>query len=166
MEDDLLAFPVGRDVECAFVGTYGTVFHGNQWRVALDAVAGTYIERMAIAFHFPVGRHFDVAPSAYIVAFFKEVHRALVRTGNKLKLPGTVQRLKIFRLTLVVLHCFLFGGVGHEGGGRRQTVDVQHIKVFPIVVRVRIFVGSYGGFRFLGVARLVHGCTVVLCKCA
>ena len=113
----MLAFPVGRDVECAFVGTYGTVFHGNQWRVALDAVAGTYIERMAIAFHFPVGGHFDVAPSAYIVAFFKEVHRALVRTGNKLKLPGTVQRLKIFRLTLVVLHCFLFGGVGHEGGG-------------------------------------------------
>ena len=142
------------------------VFHCNQWWILLYTIPTAYIKRIAEPLKFPIGRNFNIIPTWNIISFLEEVHRSFIRTGYKMKFPCSVQGLEVRRLWFITLQCQFFSGVSHKISRRRQTIDMKHIKIFPIIIRTGVFVFTHFYIvcaRF--VSAPVYRSTVILGLC-
>ena len=94
MSYNLLAIPVGRDVNDATVGTYMVILGRNSWwlLVEMSTPAETYVHifRITESVHLPDARQIHGLPFGIIKIFLVEVSRTLVGISHPVELPGSV----------------------------------------------------------------------------
>ena len=147
---NLLAIPVGRDVDDATVRTNMVVLGRNSWWLLIEmtapAEAYIHIFRITESIHLPVAWNIHGLPFGIIKIFLVEVGRTLVGISHPVELPGSVERKEILALRLVhvqdiLAHDFtillrnpVICRIGEEIGVQRKTIDGIHLKVVPFSV--------------------------------
>ena len=105
MSYNLLAIPVGRDVDDTAVRTYMVVLGRNCWwllvKMSAPAKAYVHIFRITESVHLPVAWNIHGLPFGIIKIFLVEVGRTLVCISHPVELPGSVERKEILALRLV-----------------------------------------------------------------
>ena len=105
MSDNLLAIPVGRDVDNTAVRTYMVVLGRNCWwllvKMSTPAEAYVHIFRITESVHLPDTWQIHGLPFGIIKIFLVEVGRTLVGISHPVELPGSVKRKEILALRLV-----------------------------------------------------------------
>ena len=150
MSYNLLAIPVGRDVDDTAVRTYMVILGRNSWwlLVEMSAPAKAYVHifRITESVHLPDARQIHGLPFGIIKIFLVEVGRTLVSISHPVELPGSVERKKILALRLVHVQDILAHNltvflrnpvicqIGEEIGVQRKTIDGIHLKVVPFCV--------------------------------
>ena len=150
MSDNLLAIPVGRDVDNTAVRTYMVVLGRNCWwllvKMSTPAEAYVHIFRITESVHLPDTWQIHGLPFGIIKIFLVEVGRTLVGISHPVELPGSVKRKEILALRLVHVQDILAHDltvflrnpvicrIGEEIGVQRKTIDGIHLKVVPFCV--------------------------------
>ena len=150
MSYNLLAIPVGRDVDDTAVGTYMVILGRNSWWLLVEmstpCKTNIYILRIAESVHLPVAWNIHGLPFGIIKIFLVEVGRTLVCISHPVELPGSVERKEILAFRLVHVQDILAHDltvflrnpvicrIGEEIGVQRKTIDGIHLKVVPFCV--------------------------------
>ena len=136
MGDDLLAVPVGRQIDLPTIGTDMVVLRRHVERVLpveLIAPCKTDIDifRVAEAVEFPHSRHLHRLPIGVVQVGFVEVRWALVGIGHPKKFPRSFECQVVGRAGDVARKRFLPILIGEETGMHRETVDLVDLLVVP-----------------------------------
>ena len=135
MQDQVLAEHLPGDIDKRHIGPDGVAvvisvpvpvrFAGDARTVPVERVNQVHIDGHAEPLQLPVAGHGDPVPSAHIVIFPFEPHRAGFRILRPMEQPLPVQRddFRAVRLPGRQLQRRMI----------RQLVDTQHLRVFPIV---------------------------------
>ena len=105
MSYNLLAIPVGRDVDDTAVRTNVVVLGRNCWwlLVEMSAPAEAYVHifRITESVHLPDARNIHGLPVGVVEVNLVEIGRALVGILYPVELPGSVERKEILAFRLV-----------------------------------------------------------------